>query len=602
MASQLQNEYNSLNSQLNNLQEVLKDIQSHQVVLNNRVTYFIQSHIVRKQHQMAYCSAVILTSLTPLNISWSDYASTNDPFLWSLTALHDIARTFLNIQLDILNLGFVSFVDTLGAVGECAIYKYELAGVAQKENQEILNTSRWLGDKQEQYDADLEKYNQQWGDYDSMWRKYDQAVAKCKGQRYATPKVDPYNDGISIEVGGSKSVSITNLLLRVKPDPSRVSFQGVRSPSKWGGEVDQFQASDNLYYDASSVDLKKLKKGETVIDVVTYYIQDSINRLGAEGEWQINVVGTDEDGLTEDELNPPLDPSGSGPSQEPPDSPGQDNPGPTPDNPDQDQDQGRTNPQTSHTPEDKFGPAGYDPVGSARKGYITEDQEFTYRIEFWNKEDALVPTQDAVIEDTLDASVFDFSTVEFTKFGFLRWDIGLPGGQTIDSHVDLRPDMDLAVDVKAIYDPATGKIRWWFHCVDPITGDIPADPMAGFLPPFNPETNYELGWVEFQVKPKQNLPIGTEIANQALVQFDFLGPWGPAPKDGPWINTIGPERKGPDMNSDGKTDLQDLWLFAYEWLRIDCQAENYWCNYADFQPDGKVNLEDLATIASQWMK
>jgi hypothetical protein len=44
--------------------------------------------------------------------------------------------------------------------------------------------------------------------------------------------------------------------------------------------------------------------------------------------------------------------------------------------------------------------------------------------------------------------------------------------------------------------------------------------------------------MEFTVKLIANLPSGTQIANQAFVQFDFLGPWGPAPKAGPWINTI----------------------------------------------------------------
>jgi hypothetical protein len=207
------------------------------------------------------------------------------------------------------------------------------------------------------------------------------------------------------------------------------------------------------------------------------------------------------------------------------------------------QDEGGTGIVTSDTPEDKFGPAGYDapdtPEGSEVR-YIPAGRTMDYRIEIWNKPDAPAPTQDAIIRDTLDPNVFDLSTFEFTDFGFLKWDVPLPGGQAIDTRVDLRPDMNLAVDVKATFDPDTGEINWWFHAVDPVTGEYPEDPFLGFLPPYNPATGFELGWVEFRVQPKAGLPSGTQIANQAFVEFDFAGDiWDhPAPNEGPWINTL----------------------------------------------------------------
>jgi len=209
----------------------------------------------------------------------------------------------------------------------------------------------------------------------------------------------------------------------------------------------------------------------------------------------------------------------------------------------EEQDKEETNSQTSYTPEDKLGPAGYDVPGTPEEmlaRYIPKEQTLDYRIEFWNKPDAVVPTQDAIIEDTLDPTVFDLSTFEFTRIGFLKWDVELPGGQVIDTRIDCRPDMNIAVDVTASLDPETGKVRWWFHCVDPLTGQYPEDPMAGFLPPFNPETEYEMGWVEFRVGLQDGLPSGTRIENQAFVEFDFLGDLleHPAPKEGPWLNTI----------------------------------------------------------------
>jgi hypothetical protein len=192
-------------------------------------------------------------------------------------------------------------------------------------------------------------------------------------------------------------------------------------------------------------------------------------------------------------------------------------------------------------PEEKWGPAGYDtpdtPAGGEKR-FVSDSQTFTYRIEIWNDPSAQVPAQDARVYDILDPNIFDLSTVNFTRMGFLKWDIPLPGGQSIDTRVDTRPDMNIAVDITASLNPETGRIDWWFHTVDPMTGDYPEDPNAGFLPPFNPNTQYEIGWMEFTVKPKANLPSGTQVANQAFGQFDFQGPWGPAPKEGPWVNTI----------------------------------------------------------------
>jgi len=198
--------------------------------------------------------------------------------------------------------------------------------------------------------------------------------------------------------------------------------------------------------------------------------------------------------------------------------------------------------KTSYTPEDKFGPCGYDAPNTlegSEKRFVAAGEVLNYRIEFWNKPDAPVPTQDALIKDNLDPNLFDLGTFEFTRFGFLKWDVPLKKGtKEIQTRLDLRPDMMIAVDVKATLDPDTGDIEWWFHCVEPMTGEYPDDPMAGFLPPYNEETGFEIGWVEFSVKPKEELPNGTEVANQAFVQFDFMGPFNPAPKEGPWINTV----------------------------------------------------------------
>jgi len=185
---------------------------------------------------------------------------------------------------------------------------------------------------------------------------------------------------------------------------------------------------------------------------------------------------------------------------------------------------------TSVSPEDKYGPAGY---GAER--WIAADGEIHYRTDFWNKEDAPANTQEVIIKDQLDSDL-DWSTFAFTRTGFLRWDRPLDGGQYFNIDVDMRPDMNLIVNVEGTFNSETGEIQWVFRSLDPDTGTWPEDPTAGFLPPIT-SSGYEIGWVEYTVEQKPGLPTGTTISNQAWVKFD-TNPYNPAPKAGPWVNTI----------------------------------------------------------------
>jgi len=244
---------------------------------------------------------------------------------------------------------------------------------------------------------------------------------------------------------------------------------------------------------------------------------------------------------------------------------------PDPDPKSHPQDVAHTKIRTSYTPEDKFGPAGYDvpgtPEGSEVR-YIPADETLGYRVEFWNKPDAKVPTQDAIIIDRLDPAVFDINSLEITRAGFLNWDFEVASGQVVNTRIDCMPEMNIAVEVRAGLgmevsgfanngDIDENTLVFWFHCIDPETGEWPEDPMAGFLPPYNPETGFEIGWIEYAVDPVGGLASGTQLTNLAYVEFDFAGDIydHPAPKvdptvepaePAPWINTIdaaGPESR-----------------------------------------------------------
>jgi hypothetical protein len=232
-------------------------------------------------------------------------------------------------------------------------------------------------------------------------------------------------------------------------------------------------------------------------------------------------------------------------------------------------------PVTSTTPEDKYGPTGYDFPDTApaeRKRFVSADKEFSYRIDFWNKETATAPAQEVFVKDTLDANLDD-STFAFTEFGFLRWTIPLEDGQYFNVNVDMRPDMNLIVNVEGRYDPSSREINWTFRSLDPETMELPEDPMIGFLPPIT-ESGYEIGWVNFKVRPKVNLPTGTQIKNQAFVKFD-VGPWKPAPKNpdsdppgyGPWTNTI--DRGAPTSSVNPLATHQWSSSFKVSWFGKD---------------------------------
>jgi hypothetical protein len=206
----------------------------------------------------------------------------------------------------------------------------------------------------------------------------------------------------------------------------------------------------------------------------------------------------------------------------------------------------------SISPEDKFGPSGYDPPGVGTAGqqrWIPADRVMDYRIDFWNKEDAPAATVDVIISDTLETDL-DWSSFYFTEIGFLDWRVPLEPTQyfnvdVTDVSIDLsayypgEPVVEMVVNVEGTYDSSTGYIEWHFHTLDPITRQPPENPYAGFLPPFT-DSGWEIGWVEFSVAQDAGLSSGTIIQNQAFVKFD-QNKFNPAPKEGPFINTVDSE-------------------------------------------------------------
>ncbi len=81
----------------------------------------------------------------------------------------------------------------------------------------------------------------------------------------------------------------------------------------------------------------------------------------------------------------------------------------------------------------------------------------------------------------------------------------------------------LLVDIVGGIDLNTGVIRWTFTALDPETGDLPENALAGFLPP-NDAQGVGQGFADFAIRPRANLPTGTRIDAQATIIFDTNAP------------------------------------------------------------------------------
>ncbi len=197
----------------------------------------------------------------------------------------------------------------------------------------------------------------------------------------------------------------------------------------------------------------------------------------------------------------------------------------------------------------KVGPLGYDPSGTSsdqRDHWVSIQQPFFYRIDFWNAENATAAARDVVVDDPLDSGL-DRSTFQFTGFNFLGLHTPLDPCQYFSIEipnvtVDLSkyfpgaPAVTLVVQVQGTFNPTSGLATWEFHALDAATRQPPDDPRVGFLPPIT-ASGLETAWVDFQVAPKAGLPTGTQILNQAFIKMD-VADFQPAPTAGPFVNTL----------------------------------------------------------------
>ena len=183
----------------------------------------------------------------------------------------------------------------------------------------------------------------------------------------------------------------------------------------------------------------------------------------------------------------------------------------------------------SFDPNDKYGYRS--PTGST---YFNEDQtNFTYVINFENKDSATAAAQEVFITDTLDLNSFDIESFKAgqIKIGKNIYDAPL-NVQENKWTIDMRPDMDLITYVTLSLNKEEGIAKWYFRCVDPETMNWPEDVTTGFLPP-NDSTGQGEGSVMFTIDLKDSLVDDASISNKATIVFDTNAPIVTPT----WINT-----------------------------------------------------------------
>jgi sugar lactone lactonase YvrE len=215
---------------------------------------------------------------------------------------------------------------------------------------------------------------------------------------------------------------------------------------------------------------------------------------------------------------------------------------------------------TAHDPNDIAGVSGFD-----TPRWVPGSQQLTYTVFFGNETTASAPAQTVVITNKLDVTKVDLKTFSLGVITF-GTNIVTPlpnvrpvlGINEFDYTVDIRPQgNNLLVNVHATLDTDTGYLIWRFTSLDPSTGLPTANPQAGFLPPGGE------GSVMFTLYPKQNLPTGTVINDQAIIVFDVNAPMSTPV----WSNTL--DNDAPVSQVLPLASTQQTGGFTVQWTGTD---------------------------------
>ena len=137
---------------------------------------------------------------------------------------------------------------------------------------------------------------------------------------------------------------------------------------------------------------------------------------------------------------------------------------------------------------------------------------------------ASAPAQAVVITDQLDPGL-DWRSFRLGTVTFGETVVEVPASRAYyTTDVDLTDTLGVIVHVDAGINIVTGVVEWSLTAFDPDTGELPADPLVGLLPPNDPNTHSGEGSVTFVIRARSDVPTGTEITNEATIIFDSNPP------------------------------------------------------------------------------
>ncbi len=172
----------------------------------------------------------------------------------------------------------------------------------------------------------------------------------------------------------------------------------------------------------------------------------------------------------------------------------------------------------SYDPNDILGPEGF-----AAERFVTAADPLAYTIRFENDPAATAPAQTVRITQTLDPDI-DPRTFRLGDFGWGEHVFSVPANRAFFSdRIDMTASGGFFVDVVAGIDVANAEAFWQFTTIDPATGQRPANPLLGFLPPDEPNGVGD-GFVSYTVRAERTAPSGTVIDAWARIIFDINEP------------------------------------------------------------------------------
>jgi hypothetical protein len=209
-------------------------------------------------------------------------------------------------------------------------------------------------------------------------------------------------------------------------------------------------------------------------------------------------------------------------------------------------------------PNEKAGSPGIGP-----QQYISGQEPLRYTIFFENSASASASAQQVTVTDQLETANLDLNTLSLGTVSFGSRQVPItPGLSNYLTDIDLRPATPLIVRIQGSLNKSTGVLSWQFTSLDPSTGQLTTDPLAGFLPP-NVVPPQGDASVSFTVMPRSGISTGTQIQNGALIIFDQNAPIS-TPM---WFNTI--DSSPPKSSVQGLSATQSCPNFRVSWSGSD---------------------------------